>query len=238
MAMTSGTGRLAGLLYLIVVATGIFSLAYVPGQLVVADDPQATMTKIVASQQLFRQGIAAFLVMQVAFLLLPFALYPLLESAGRRAATLMVVLAVTSVPLGLSALVHRLDLLSLLADPVVSRMLDPGHVRAEVVLSLEAYRNGLHVTKLFWGLWLLPFGWLVFESRRLPRVLGVLLMLGCFGYVLQVFGDLLIPGYADSAIASYVPLPAAVGEIGTCLWLLIFGARRPLAKGPDEASAG
>lgn len=238
MAMASGTGRLAGLLYLIVVAAGLFSLAYVPGQLVVADDPQATMAKIVASQQLFRQGIAAFLVMQVAFLLLPFALYPLLESAGRRAAILMVVLAVTSVPLGLSALVHRLDLLSVLADPAVSRMLDPGHVRAEVVLSLEAYRNGLHVTKLFWGLWLLPFGWLVFKSRRLPRVLGVLLILGCFGYLLQVFGGLLMPGYADSATASYVPLPAAVGEIGTCLWLLVFGARRPSAKDPDKASAG
>ena len=238
MAMASDTGRLAGLLYLVVVVAGIFSLAYVPGQLVVANDPQATLAKMAASESLFRQGIAAFLVMQVAFLLLPFALYPLLESTGRRAAVLMVVLAVTSVPLGLSALVHRLDLLSLFADPVVSRLLDPGQVRTEAVLSLEAYRNGLQVTQLFWGLWLLPFGWLVLKSRRLPRVLGVLLVLGCFGYLLQVFGDLLIPGYADSAIAPYVPLPAAVGEIGSCLWLLVFGARRPSEKDPDKASAG
>lgn len=227
MARASGTGRLAGLLYLVVVASGIFSLAYVPGQLVVADDPQATMARIVASESLFRQGIAAFVVMQVAFLLLPFALFPWVESAGRRIAILMVVLAVTSVPLGLSALTHRLDLLSLLADPAVSRMLGPEHVRAEMVLSLEAYRNGLQVTQLFWGLWLLPFGWLAFQSRCLPRILGVLLMLGCFGYLLQVFGELLIPGYADSAIAPYVSLPAAVGEIGTCLWLLVFGVRRP-----------
>ena len=216
MAMGSGMGRLAGLLYLVVVVAGIFSLAYVPGQLVVADDPQATLAKIAASESLFRQGIAAFLVMQVAFLLLPFALYSLLESSGRRAAVLMVVLAVTSVPLGLSALAHRLDLLSLFADPVVSRMLGSEQVRVEAVLSLEAYRNGLHVTKLFWGLWLLPFGWLVVKSRRLPRVLGVLLMLGCFGYLLQVFGDLLMPGYADSAIASYVPLPAKSAPVCGC----------------------
>ena len=234
MAMGSGMGRLAGLLYLVVVVAGIFSLAYVPGQLVVADDPQATLAKIAASESLFRQGIAAFLVMQVAFLLLPFALYSLLESSGRRAAVLMVVLAVTSVPLGLSALAHRLDLLSLFADPVVSRMLGSEQVRVEAVLSLEAYRNGLHVTKLFWGLWLLPFGWLVVKSRRLPRVLGALLMLGCFGYLLQVFGDLLMPGYADSAIASYVPLPAAAGEIGTCLWLLVFGVRRASVKEPGK----
>ena len=225
MQIGSDTGRLAGLLYLVVVATGLFSLAYVPGQLIVSGDVQATLDRIAASEPLFRQGIAAFLLMQVAFLLLPFALYPLLRPSGQRTAILMVALAVTSVPLGLSALTHRLDLLSLLADPGMPGILGPAQVKAEAVLSLEAYRNGLHVTKLFWGLWLLPFGWLVFKSRSLPRVLGVLLMLGCFGYLVQVFGALLVPGYGESAIARYAPLPAAVGEIGSCLWLLVFGAR-------------
>lgn len=225
MRIGSDTGRLAGLLYLVVVATGLFSLAYVPGQLIVSGDVQATLDRIATSEPLFRQGIAAFLLMQVAFLLLPFALYPLLRPSGQRAAILMVALAVTSVPLGLSALTHRLDLLSLLAEPGISGILGPAQVKAEAALSLEAYRNGLHVTKLFWGLWLLPFGWLVFKSRSLPRVLGALLMLGCFGYLAQVFGALLVPGYAESAIARYAPLPAAIGEIGSCLWLLVFGAR-------------
>ena len=236
MAMASShAGRVAGLLYLIVVVTGIFCLAYVPSQLVVAGDPQATVANIAASEFLFRLGIAAFLVMQVAFLFLPFTLYPLLEHAGRRTAVLMVVLAASSVPLGLSVLVHRLELLSLIADPDVSRMLGPDAVRSQAVLSLEAYRNGLHVTKLFWGLWLLPFGWLVVKSRLLPRILGVLLMLGCLGYLLQVFGALLMPGFADSAVAPYIGLPAAVGEIGTCLWLLVFGARRRSGDSPGSA---
>ena len=54
-------------------------------------------------------------------------------------------------------------------------------------------------------------------------MLGVLLMLGGIGYVAKVFGGLM-PGFADSAFARYTTLPAALGEIGSCLWLLAFGA--------------
>ena len=84
--------------------------------------------------------------------------------------------------------------------------------------------NGFLAAGLFWGLWLLPFGWLVLRSGRIPRVLGLLLVLGGIGYVVQVFGGL-VPGFSDSALIGYVRLPAALGEIGSCLWLLVVGAR-------------
>ena len=54
-------------------------------------------------------------------------------------------------------------------------------------------------------------------------MLGVLLMLGGIGYVVQVFGGL-VPAFADAAWMGYVRMPAAFGEIGSCLWLLAFGA--------------
>ena len=60
-----------------------------------------------------------------------------------------------------------------------------------------------------------------------PSRLGIVLMLGCLGYLVDVFGALLAPGYADSIIARYVMLPASIGEIGACLWLLLFGVRVP-----------
>lgn len=82
-------------------------------------------------------------------------------------------------------------------------------------------------TKLFWGLWLLPFGYLVLRSGFLPKILGILLMLGCFGYTIDVFGELLVSRYSDTSVSDYVLLPASVGEIGTCLWLLLVGARQP-----------
>lgn len=208
-------GHLAGALYLVVVLTGMYCLAYVPGQV------GGTIAQASGHAGTFRAGIAAFLVMQVAFLLLPFALYRVLGDVDRRAATLMVVLAITSVPIGLVAATHRMDALVLL-DSAASGATGP--MEAAFALCLQRYGHGLRLASLFWGLWLLPFGWLVLRSGRLPRVLGVLLLLGGFGYVLQVFGGLL-PGFSDSATLRYVRMPAAFGEIGSCLWLLIFGAR-------------
>lgn len=229
--------RLAGLLYLVVVATGIFSLGYVPSQLNVAEDWTATMANIVAHESLFRLGIAAFLLKQVAFLLLPLALYRVLSHANRAVAVAMVALAITSVPLSLVALGHKLDALTLLTDPALAKAVAAPQLRAMAAQALDAYGNGLVATRLFWGLWLLPFGWLVVRSARMPRVLGVLLMLGCLGYMIDVLGALLAPAYADSIVAKYAMLPASLGEIGACLWLLLFGVRMSARTTLNEGMA-
>ena len=217
-------GRIAGALYLVVVATGMFCLAWVPSQL------GTGVADAAAHIGLFRAGIAAFMAMQVAFLLLPLALYRVLGDVDRRAATLMVALAAASVPIGLIALSHRMEALSLL-DSTAAHATAP--VDAAFAASLQRYGHGLRIASLFWGLWLLPFGWLVLRSARIPRVLGVLLMLGGIGYVVKVFGGLM-PGFADSAFARYATLPAALGEIGSCVWLLAFGARA--SRVPSAAS--
>lgn len=227
--------RVAGLLYLIVVLAGIFSIAYVPSQTQVAGDAAATAAKIASHEGLFRLGIAAGLVCYTAFLLLPLALYRLLSPHGTTAAALMVVLAVASVPLAFVNLQHKLDVLTLLGDAPHLRAFAPEVLSAQAMLELQAYGNGMLVSKLFWGLWLLPFGWLVLTSRQLPRILGILLMLGCMGYVVDVFARLLVPGFAASSAASYITLPATLGEIGTCLWLLVFGVRSPRPAGPASA---
>lgn len=226
------TARTAGLLYLIVVLTGIVSLAYVPSQTFVPGDAAATVQRIVASETLFRVGILAGLICYVAFALLPLVLHRLLSPVNPRAAVAMVALALISVPLALASLMHKLDVLSLIGAQAPLKAFAAESVATRVMQSLESYRNGILVTKVFWGLWLLPFGYLVFKSRLLPRLLGVLLMLGCFGYLIDVGGRLLFAGYAGSGLDTYITLPAALGEIGTCLWLLIIGVRRPPSPPP------
>jgi hypothetical protein len=223
------TARTAGLLYLIVVVTGIFSLAYVPSQLTVHGDASATVSSIAAHESLFRLGIVAGLVCYTVFLLLPFALYKLLSPVGKSAAVLMVALAAVSVPISLVNLLNKLDILSLLNDANYVRAFTTEQLNAQVMLLLDAYGNGMLVSSVFWGLWLLPFGYLVFKSGFLPRVLGILLVAGCFGYLIAFFGSVLFPGYSETAVADFVSLPGTVGEIGTCLWLLTVGARGPKA---------
>lgn len=209
--------RLAGTLYLVVIVTGFFSLIYVPSQITVSGDPAATVSNIATNNLLFRMGIAAFLIKQVAFLLLPFALFKLLRHVHQSAAALMALLAVVSVPIALISLSNRLDTLDIL------RTFPHGQAQSQAMLSLGAYGNGLLVTTLFWGLWLLPFGYLVVRSGFLPKNLGVLLILGGLGYTAQVFWQVLLPGVS---FPDYVLLPAGIGEIGICIWLLTMGVRK------------
>lgn len=220
-----GPARTAGLIYLIVVVTGILSLAYVPSQLIVSGDGAKTVENIAAAQGLFRFGIAASFVRDVAFVLLPLALYRLLSHVSRNLAMLMVLLAVVAVPISLGNLVNTLHVLTLLSGKPYLANYSADQLQAAVMLSLARYGSGLLAAKIFWGLWLLPLGYLVLRSDLLPKILGILLMIGCFGYLVDVFGETLLAGYSSSNVARYVRLPGSLGEIGTCLWLVIFGAR-------------
>ncbi|GLQ48462.1 hypothetical protein GCM10007862_35130 [Dyella lipolytica] len=218
------TARLAGLLYLVTVITGIFSLIYVPSRISAHGDATLVVANIVTLEPLFRLGIAAGALGYVAFLILPLALYKLLSPVDKNAAVLMVALAVACVPIYFVAIANQLDVLSLIDGDKYQKLFTSDQLRARVMLSMDAYDNRVFISEIFWGLWLLPFGYLVFKSGFLPKLLGVLLMLGCFSYLIDYFGRMLFPGHT---VPSLVMLPASLGEIGICLWLVILGIRKP-----------
>lgn len=224
------TAKLAGLLYLIVVVCGTFSIGYVPGQLIVPGNISTTVHNISSSMGLFRLGIALNLLTYIAFLMLPIVFYKLLSPVDREIAVFMVCFAVVSVPFSLTGLKHYLDILTLVGDSTFLQGIGIDQVHTHVMLSLQGHRNGILIAQTFWGLWLLPLGYLVSKSGFLPRILGVLLMTGCMGYLIHVFGTVLFAGYAETGLAGYVRLPAALGEVGICLWLLILGFRGPKAQ--------
>lgn len=218
--------RTTGLIYLIVVITGILSLAYIPSQLIVSGDAARTVENIKASQDLFRLGIAAGFICQLAFLLLPLAFYKLLSHVNKNVAILMVIFAVVSVPISLGNLINKLDVLTLTSGKAYLVNLTSEQLNTAVMLSLARYNNGVLVAEIFWGLWLLPLGYLIFRSGVIPKILGILLMVGCFGYLVDVFGTTLFSSYSSSPLARLATGPASIGEITTCLWLVIIGARQ------------
>lgn len=216
---------MAGLIYSGVVVTGIFSLMYVPSKLVVADNAAVTYQHIVAAESLFRLWIVSGLLCYTFFLFLPLVLYRLLKPVDKNYAALMVLLSVLSVPVYFLNAHQLLNVLSMVNGSANHYGLSTGQTATQVMLYLDQYDNGMRIVHIFSGLWLFPFGYLVFQSGFLPKILGVLLMLGCFGYLANFLGRTLVPGYAGMGIASYISLPASIGEIGTCLWLLIAGVR-------------
>ncbi|MEO9511002.1 MAG: DUF4386 domain-containing protein [Flavobacteriaceae bacterium] len=219
------TAHLGGLLYFLVVLTGIFSLIYVPSQLIVSSDPATTMTNITASEPLFRLGILSGLLCYIFFLLLPLVLFQLFKETNKNCAVLMVVLAIVSVPISFVNLTHKLDILSLLGEADYLRANSVEQLQAQVMLTLRSYQHGNLVAQAFWGLWLFPFGYLVFKSGFLPKLLGFFLMAGSMGYFMDFAGRIAFSNYDAFWISDYITIPASIGEIGTCLWLLIMGIR-------------
>lgn len=217
--------RIAGFIYLIIVITGMFSLAYVPNQLFDWNSPSKTFDNISHNESLFRYSIASSVLCYLAFILLPIFLYQLLEPVNKFYARIMAILAIVSVPISMMNLTHKYSILSLIQDARQNNALDVGEMYKQIMFHLNQYDNGIFIATLFWGLWLFPFGYLVYKSGFLPKFLGVLLMLGCLAYMFSFFGNTLVANYTSIGFGKYLSFLPAIGEIGTCLWLLIIGAR-------------
>lgn len=167
------TARRAGGLYLALMPFGFFGIIYVPSVLVVDGDAAATARNIMASEWLFRSGTVSHLVGQIIFVFLVLALYQLLGPVDKGPAVLMVALALLSVPIACINEVNHLAVLRLLSGADYLAPLTPVQLHAQAMLFLDLRRSGILIAQVFWGLWLLPLGYLVFRSGFLPRLLGI-----------------------------------------------------------------
>jgi len=216
--------RWAGFFYFLLVVGGIFSLMYVPSQILIWEDATATFSNLKNNDGLFRLGIAVELLSYLSFIIVPLFLYRLLHHVHEFQAKLMVILVLVSIPVSMAAVGYKLNMLDLIEG---ASILSTNELEVYVINSFEAYYNLILIAQLFWGLWLLPFGYLVYRSGMLPKVLGFFLMLGSVGYFLDFLFRILFPDFSSWAIADYITIPASIGELGTCLWLLIMGAKDP-----------
>jgi hypothetical protein len=209
--------RVAGFLYLSLLPFDVFGSLYVPSILIVPGDAAATARNIMASESLFRLGIASALIGQIIVILVGLALYQVLKPVNKNMAVLMVILNLVATPIAMLNELNHLAILLLLHV----RGFTPDQLHALVSLFLNLYALGLNIVGLFWGLWLLPMGYLVFKSGFLPRFIAVLLFIGCFGYLIQDFTAFLLPNL-EGNVAWFAVL-TSWGELLLALWLLIKG---------------
>ncbi len=224
MNSTKKTARVAGLLYLLGAITAPLGLLYVPRTLIVPGNATATANNILASESLFRLGIASELVSAVIFIFLVLVLYRLLKGVHQQHAALMVILAVVSVPIMFLNVLNEIAALDLLHGADFLSVFEKPQREALTMMFLNLHDQGIVVAAVFWGLWLLPFGLLVFRSGFLPRILGVLLVINGLAYVVDAFTSLLLPRYG-SVVSQFMLVPELVGELPTMFWLLIKGAK-------------
>jgi hypothetical protein len=223
MNSTKKTARLAGVLYLVNGVTGFFGIIYVPSRLIVSGNAAATANNILASERLFRVGIVSELICAAEFVFLLWVLYRLLGGVNKTHASLMVILGLVFVPIMCVNVLNEIAALTLLRGADFLSAFDKRQLEAMAMLFLDLHRYGYVVGWIF-GLWLFPFGVLVFKSGFLPRILGVLLIAACFGYLADSLTPLLLPSYAN-IVDRFASIALTLGEPAIILWLLIRGAK-------------
>src|SRR5947199_2824493 len=219
---TVKAARIAGAVYLSMVITGPFSLIYVPGKLIVHGNATATSANILAHATMFRFGIVAGLFGQVIFICLAVALYRLLGDVNKIWARMMFGFVLVAAAVGFVIELNNLGALILFRGGEFLSVFDKAQLDALGMLFIRLHGQGNMISEIFWGLWLFPFGLLVFRSGFLPRWIGVWLMINCFGYVFLSVIGLFLPAYTDKAFLYFQPV--LFGELAIMLYLLIRGA--------------
>jgi hypothetical protein len=220
---TNKAARIAGAVYLSMVFTGPFSLIYVPSKLIVHGNATATAASVLTHDTLFRFGIVAGLFGQVLFICLSVALYRLLSDVNKTWARLMVGFVLVAAAVGFINELNNLGALILFRGGEFLTVLDKAQLDALGMLFIRLHGQGNMIAEIFWGLWLFPFGLLVFRSGFLPRFIGVWLMINCFGYLVLSMTALFFPAYTDTVFLFLQPV--LFGELAIMLWLLIKGAK-------------
>ena len=201
--------RIAGLLY---IPPWILSLVaiFLRQSLIVSGDAASTAKNIAASGFTFSLSIVMDLTVQVVFIFLVLVLYQLFKCVNKKHAVVMAVLFLVSVPLAM------LNTLNLFAAQSLSN--NAAQFQELVPFFLKLNEIGIYIAYIFWGLWLFPFGYLVFKSGFLPKILGIYLMISCFGYLIDFVTYFFAPDFGVS-----INMFTGWAELFACLWLLIKG---------------
>lgn len=217
------TARVAGLLYLMVVVFGMSAYMYVFPSIIVPGDAATTASNIMASEMLFRMGFVFELIINVFWALLALALYKLLKPVDKNLAILMVVLNLVGVPIGMFNALNHFAALPLLSGAEYLTVFTPDQLQAQAMFFLNLWENGYDIAQIFYALFLVPLGYLVYKSDYFPSVLGVLLMIGGFGGVIDTLTSSLIPNF-ESIILTILDV-FGFSELLFCGWLLVKGVK-------------
>jgi Domain of unknown function (DUF4386) len=218
------TARMAGFLYLIYIVISIFADVLGRSKLIVLGDAATTAGNIIASAWQFRIGFVADLVGAVLFLLTAWALYVLLKPVNKNIALLFLLLNLSGVAVWCFSDLFLIASQILLSGADYLKVFQADQLQALAMLFLNIYKNGFSgIAQIFFSAWLFPLGYLVFKSGYLPRILGIILMVECFGWLMYPIQFFFFPG--NVVLTNLSSAVGFIGEFSLMLWLLIMGAK-------------
>ncbi|HSH02533.1 MAG TPA: DUF4386 domain-containing protein [Anaerolineae bacterium] len=225
MSTIKKTAHMTGIFYLMIFFANIFVFMFVSGSLNVPNDATATANNILASELLYRSGIISYLIVFLSEISATILLYKLLKSVNHTVTLLMVTNRL------MQAAIHAVNLLNFIFPLILLKggdyltVFSTDQLHAFVLLFIDAHYYGVLISEAFFSVSLFLLGYLVYKSELFPSILGILLAIAGFFYVLDSFGIFLLPQY-QMFFASIMVAPAIIGELSFTLWLLIKGVRQ------------
>lgn len=217
-------GRIAGLLYLLIIVCGLFSEMFVRASIIVPGDAAATAANIISSNGLFRLGFASDIIMALCDVSIGVIFYMLLKPVNKTLALLAAFLRLAQTAIIGMNLLNHFSAVIILDNPEYLNAFGAEELYAKASLFLEMHKYGYLISGVFFGVNCLITGYLFFKSQYFPKVLGVMLMMASFGYMINSFTNFLAPDY--TAISDMILLiTAVITELTICVWLLIKGVK-------------
>ena len=229
--------RIAGVLYLLVGIFGGFAEGYVEPKMYVAGNAAATAGNVVANSGLVRLGVVADLLDGAVFVFLALTLYILLKHVHKSVARAMLVLVALATAITCLVAVFEFEGLRVATDASYAAALGTGGSNALVMLLLDTQHYGLLIAQIFFGLWLVPLGYLAYKSSGLfPKWLGVMLIVGGVCYLVDLLAAFLVPDFGQK-IQTFIVIPSAIAEISMVLYLLVVGVKTTEPKDQRSLAA-
>jgi hypothetical protein len=223
-------------MYLLALAAALFAEFCVRGRLVVSDDVARTASNIMASDVLYRIGVACDLITSAGTVVVVVALYELLEPVNRGLALLAAFWRLAECAILAGTTVASFVVLLLLNSAAARQAFGMDQWHALVSLSLAGHAAGFRIAGVFFGLGSAVFSYLLFRSKYVP---GLLAAWGLFAALLVLafmFGFILFPPFLASARLWTSNATVIVFEVTTGLWFLIKGVAVPEVAKPGATS--
>lgn len=217
------TARVTGLWYLALAITGGLGFLVLRPQIYTAGDPAGTLANLIDQGGLARAGIVLELGAVVAQALVVVWFYKLFRSTNPVAAWALAGFGMVNAIALLGSAAFMATASTVAGDPGLAL---GGDSAVTVQLMYEMSSSLWSVGGLFFGLWLIPMGYLAARSGRFPAWLGRTLVIGGVGYVLSTFAA---HGLSDPAgwLVEGLTMPATIGEVWMVGYLLVVGVRQP-----------
>ena len=214
--------RIGGVLYLFNILAGLFGEVFVRNKLIVAGDAAATAQKIMASSFLFRSGIAGDLLMHVSDVPMILIFYVLLKPVSKDLSLLAALFNLVQTAVLVANKLTLVAVVVFMGNMDSLKAFDPGQLQALANACLALHEYGFSIGLVFFGFACLVVGYLMFKSGYFPKALGVLQFIAGLCYLANSFALILSPALASEMFPA-VLLPAFIGELCTCLWLIVKG---------------